>query len=128
MVVAVRVVVGVLLLAHGLVHLLYLATDVPEFSIEQSWVLPPAWRRPVAAVLLTATTGAFIALALAVWGLPGLRALWPGLTITAAGVSAVLLVMFWNHRLVLGVVIDAVLVVVAVTLPSWAQALVGEAL
>jgi hypothetical protein len=31
-VIAVRVVAGVLLLAHGLVHLLYLAPDVPEFS------------------------------------------------------------------------------------------------
>ncbi len=31
--IAVRVVAGVLLLAHDLVHLLYLAPDVPEFSI-----------------------------------------------------------------------------------------------
>jgi hypothetical protein len=45
MVIAVRVVAGVLVLAHGLVHLLYLAPDVREFSIDRSWrpdpVRPP---------------------------------------------------------------------------------------
>ena len=32
MMVAVRIVAGILLLAHGLVHLLYLVPDVSEFS------------------------------------------------------------------------------------------------
>ena len=38
--IVVRIVAGVLLLAHGSVHLLYLAPDVREFSIDRSWVLP----------------------------------------------------------------------------------------
>ena len=36
--VLVRVAAGVLLLAHGLVHLLYLADDVPEFPMDRSWL------------------------------------------------------------------------------------------
>lgn len=43
-----RVVVGVLLMAHGLVHLLYLAPDVTEFSRERSSLLSDPARRSVA--------------------------------------------------------------------------------
>jgi hypothetical protein len=58
-VIVVRVVAGVLLLAHGLVHLLYLAPDVPEFSLGRSWLLPEPARRPVARVLMAATVAGF---------------------------------------------------------------------
>jgi len=70
-VIAVRVVAGVLLLAHGWVHLLYLAPDVPEFSIGRSWLLPAPARRPVARVLMAATVAAFTLAALAVWACRG---------------------------------------------------------
>ena len=76
MVIVIRVVVGVLLLAHGLVHLLYLAPDVPEFSIDRSWLLPASARRPVALALMAATVAAFTLAALAVWGVPGLSGIW----------------------------------------------------
>ena len=46
--VVIRIVVGVPLLAHGLVHLLYLARNVPEFSVVSSWLVPDPARRPVA--------------------------------------------------------------------------------
>ena len=71
MIVVIRIVTGVLLLAHGLVHLLYLAQDVPEFSIQDSWLVPESARRPVALALIAATIAAFAVLALAVWGCPG---------------------------------------------------------
>ena len=48
----VRTIAGVLLLAHGLVHLLYLAPDDDAFSLE-SGPVPEAKRRPVAAVLMS---------------------------------------------------------------------------
>ena len=91
MVIAVRVVVRVLLLAHGLVHLLYLTPDVPEFSIGRSWLLPAPARRPVARVLMAATVAAFTLAALAVWGVPGLSSIWPALTIGACLLSMALL-------------------------------------
>ena len=58
--VVIRIVVGVLILAHGLVHLLYLARDVPEFSFASSWLVPESARRPVALVLMAATVAAFL--------------------------------------------------------------------
>ncbi len=120
-----RIVVGVLLLAHGLVHLLYLAPDVPEFSTEDSWLLPASGRRPVAVVLMAATVVAFALVALAVWQVPGLRAVWPAATVVAAALSALLLVLFWNWHLGLGLVIDVLLVLAAVVRPPWVERLLG---
>jgi len=125
MIVVIRVVTGVLLLAHGLVHLLYLAQDVPEFSIQDSWLVPESARRPVALALIAATIAAFAVLALAVWGVPGLSAAWPILAIVASTFSLVLLVAFWDTRVMLGVIIDIALITLAVTQPSWTQHIAG---
>ena len=94
MVIVIRVVVGVLLLAHGLVHLLYLAPDVPEFSIDRSWLFPASARRPVALALMAATVAGFALVALAVWGVPGLSGLSPALTLGACLLSMALLAAF----------------------------------
>ena len=125
MIVVIRVVTGVLLLAHGLVHLLYLAQDVPEFSIQDSWLVPESARRPVALALIAATIAAFAVLALAVWGMPGLSAAWPILAIVASTFSLVLLVASWDTRVMLGVIIDIALITLAVTQPSWTQHIAG---
>jgi hypothetical protein len=58
MMVVVRIATGVLLAAHGLVHLLYLVSDVPEFSLDQSWLVPEAARRPLGLSLMAATVAA----------------------------------------------------------------------
>ena len=120
MAVLLRVVVGVLLVAHGLVHLLYLAPETPEFSLDDS-LLPAGARRPVAVALMAATVLAFLLVALAVWQVPGLVGVWPVLTVVAAGLSLLLLVLFWDWHLVLGVVIDVLLVVAAVVRPDWLE-------
>ena len=115
-----RIVVGVLLIAHGLVHLLYLAPDVPVFSLEKSWIVPEGSRRPVAYALMAATILAFILVALALWGVPGLSSVWPVLTIVAATLSVVLLVAYWDTQLVFGIVIDLALLAAAIIRPDWA--------
>lgn len=125
MIVVTRIAVGVLLLAHGFVHLLYLLPDVPEFSFDGSWLVPQAARRPLGLALTTATVASFALLALAVWGIPGLSAVWPALAVVACLLSAVLLVVFWRHQLVFGLALDVAILVVAVTRPHWAQQLVG---
>ena len=122
--IAVRIVAGLLLLAHGFVHMLYLAPDVEEFSIDRSWLPDPA-RRPVAMALMLATVVAFALVALAVWGMPGLAGAWPALIIMACLLSVVLLVTYWNSALAIGIAIDLVLATVAVTRPDWADRLVG---
>jgi hypothetical protein len=119
-----RVAIGVLLIAHGLVHLLYLAPDVP-FELEDSWVVPERARRSVAYALMTATVLAFLLVALALWGVPGLSGAWPAVTITASCISMVLLAAYWSNQLVLGVVIDVALIIASATRPEWVESLVA---
>lgn len=125
MMVVARVVTGILLLAHGLVHLLYLAPDVPEFSLDKSWLVPDAARRPLGLGLMATTVATFLLLSLALWGGPGLSAAWPALTVVGALLSTVLLVAFWDIHLVFGLAIDVAIFAVTVTRPHWAQQLIG---
>lgn len=120
-----RVVIGVLLIAHGLVHLLYLTDDVPEFSLESSWLIPESAIRPVAMVLMWATVAAFGLLGLAVWGVPGLAGAWPGIAIIASILSLALLAGFWSWSLVFGVLIDVALIAIAVSRPEWTERIGG---
>lgn len=114
---AIRIIVGLLLIAHGLIHLLYLAPDVPELSATRGW-LPERMRRPVALVLMVGTVVAFTMLGLAVWGVPGLADAWPGIAIVAASLSLVLFVAFWVWALAFGVIIDVAIIVVALFQPD----------
>jgi hypothetical protein len=120
-----RIVIGVLLIAHGLVHLLYLTDNVPEFSIERSWLVPESASRAVAKVLTWATVAAFALLGLAVWGVPGLADAWPGIAIVASVLSLALLVAFWSWSLIFGVLIDVALIAVAVIRPEWTDRIGG---
>lgn len=119
-----RIVVGMLLIAHGLVHLLYLAPDTP-FSLEKSWIVPEGSRRPVAYLLMGATILAFILVALALWGVPGLSTVWPVVTMVGAGLSLVLLAAFWNTQLVFGIAIDLALLAAAIIRPDWVERLIA---
>jgi hypothetical protein len=123
--VVVRVAAGAFLVAHGLVHLLYLADDVPEFSMDQSWLVPGAARRPLALGLVAATIVGFLVVALAVWGLPGLSGWWPGVAVVACLLSMVLLGLYWDTWLMVGFAIDLAVLAVAVTHPDWVEPLMG---
>jgi hypothetical protein len=116
-----RVLIGILILAHGLVHLLYLADDVPEFSLDRSWLVPDGVRRPLGLGLVVATTVTFAILALAVWGVPGISAVWPTVVVVACLLSGVLLTLFWSRQLILGVAIDIGLVALVATRPSFLE-------
>jgi hypothetical protein len=105
--------------------LLHLARDVPEFSLASSWLVPESARRPVALVLIVTTVGAFLLVALAIWGVPGLSRIWPALTIAGASFSLVLLIAYWNKMLILGVAIDMALIAVAAIRPVWVQQIVA---
>ena len=120
-----RIVIGVLLIAHGLVHLLYLTDNVPEFSLERSWLVPESASRAVAIVLMWATVATFALLGLAVWGVPGLADAWPGIAIVASVLSLALLVAFWSWSLIFGVLIDVALISVAVIRPEWTDRIGG---
>lgn len=118
----VRIVLGVLLMGHGLVHLLwFVANDDPAwpFRLDRSWLLSEASRKPAAIALVGLVVASSTLLALAVWGVPGLTSIWPGLMVAAGATSLATLVAFWDRQLVLGVVIDVALIVVALWRPSW---------
>lgn len=124
--VLVRIVLGGLLVAHGLVHLLWLApSDDPAwpFRLDRSWLVPQATRKRVAVVLIVIIVAGFALLGLAVWGVPGLTSIWPVVAIGAAVASLAALVLFWNHQLLWGVAIDVALIVVALWHPAWTDRL-----
>jgi len=54
----IRVVVGILVIAYGLVHPLYLISEPKDpkfpFTLGRSWLLPDDARRPTAAAMLVA--------------------------------------------------------------------------
>jgi hypothetical protein len=121
----IRIVIGLLLIAHGLVHLLYLSSRVPEFNLENSWLVPESRTRPVGNVLIAATVAAFAFLGLAVWGVPGLVGAWSGIAIAGSVLSLVLLVAFWNWSLIFGVLVDLALIAVALLRPEWTERIGG---
>jgi hypothetical protein len=121
--VLVRIVLGMLVVAHGLVHLLWFAPshDDPAwpFRLDRSWLLSEATRTPIAIVLITLVVAGFALLGLAVWGIPGLTSIWPALAIGAAIPSLAALVLFWDRQLQWGIAIDVALIVVALWRPAW---------
>jgi hypothetical protein len=122
----VRLLLGLLLVAHGLVHLMWFApNDDPAwpFRLDRSWLLSEAARRPVAIALVALTVAGFAVLGLAVWGVPGLASIWPGLAIGSAVASLIALVLFWDRQLVWGMAIDVALIVVALWRPAWTDGL-----
>ena len=124
--VLVRIVLGVLLVAHGLVHLLWFAPNEDPawpFRLDRSGLVPEGTQKPVAVALVALIVAGFGLLGLAVWGLPGLAAIWPGLAIGAAVASLVALVLFWDRQLLWGVAIDVTLIVVALWRPGWTERL-----
>ena len=120
-----RIVIGLLLIAHGLVHLLYLTDDVSEFSLEDSWIVPESASRTVGMVLIWATVAVFALVGLAVWGIPGLSSIWPALAIAGSLLSLALMVAFWSWSLIFGVLIDVALIAIALTRPEWTDQIGG---
>jgi len=122
----VRGVLGLLLVAHGLLHLLWFTTSEDPawpFRRDRSWLVPAPARTPTAVVLVALVVVGFALLGLAVWGVPGLASIWPVLTTAAAVASLATMVVFWNRQLVVCVAIDLALIVVAWWQPSWADRL-----
>ena len=121
----IRAVVGLLLIAHGLVHLLYVSGEADDagyaFTLKESWLVPVAARHTIGVVLMAATVAAFALVGLAVWGVPFLSGHWPVLTVVAAALSLLLLVAFFDVRLVVGLAIDLSLIALVIASPGWTE-------
>ena len=129
MTVLIRIAAGLFVVAHGLVHLLYVIPkqDDPSFpfTLQESWLVPAAIRRPSGLVLVAATVAAFALLGLAVWGVPGLSGAWSVIAIVSASFSLVLIVAFWSSQFFVGIGIDVALIALAAIQPGWVEKIVG---
>lgn len=127
MIILIRIVAGLLLAAHGLVHLLYFVANPEDprwpFTLQKSWILPEALRRPAGIALIGLTVMLFLLLGLAVAGVPGLSSIWPLLAVAGSAVSLLTLAAFWNTQLLFGVAIDVALIAVALIRPDWTESL-----
>jgi hypothetical protein len=117
-----QILFGVFLIAHGLVHALYTSPRPPDagdtwpFDLDHSWLLGgagTALRRGIGKVLWVTALAGFVLTGLGVSGVPLLADMWRTLAIVSAGVSLLLMLIFWHRWLTFGVLIDlAILAVV----------------
>jgi hypothetical protein len=123
-----RWLLAVLLIGHGLVHVLF-AVPVPAatdggaawpFHVSQSWAITRVGLdlglvRVIGAVLIAITVAAFVLVALATVGVVIPSGWWQPTIALGAIASAATLVLFFDPQLVLGLGVDAVLLWVVAT-------------
>ncbi|HEY6013248.1 MAG TPA: hypothetical protein VIU37_04555 [Candidatus Limnocylindrales bacterium] len=121
------------LIGHGVVHTMFAISPAatsggPEwpFDVARSWAVTGAGLdlnvvRAVGAVLIAVVVGGFALAALSTVGLVVPAGWWPAAVGGSAVVSIVVLVLFFNPQLVLGIGIDAVLLW-AVATKAWVPA------
>ena len=112
-----RVVVGLFLIAHGLVHLLYFAPppeDDPRYPFvpEDRWFAKALGLRPSAAKAVVGTLAVVSALAFVVSGIALFASaeLWQPAAVVGSAVSLVLFVLFFHRWLVFGIAIDVAII------------------
>lgn len=108
------------LIAHGLMHVYYMTPAPPPgpvqwpFQLNHSWLLMPLRldniARPLGILLCLVTIMGFALTGLGMLGIPILNEWWRTLALVSASASLVLLVVFWNWMLVLGIVINGAII------------------
>ena len=114
----INTIVAIFLILHGLVHAILAMVPNPNepeagFAtfFSQSWLLsglglPESVGRPIAIFLAAVATIGFIAAGLALLNILVPFEWWRTLAIASAVVSLLLLVVFWNTYLIVGILID----------------------
>jgi len=116
---AVRILIALFLIAHGLVHMIMATIPVNETSGARDPYFPSWWRsntdpawpasrlglspnivRTAGYILWMAALVLFLAAGLGLLGVPGLRAIWVSLAAIASVVSLVMAALFWNPNYV----------------------------
>ena len=128
-----RIIVGVFLILHGLVHLLYFGQSARFFELQPGMTWPVgSWAfskflgdkaaRTVASILCVLAALGFIIGAV---GLLASQSWWRAAAVISAVLSAVLYILFWNGRLQhldhqggIGVLLDAA-ILIAVLVFRW---------
>jgi hypothetical protein len=118
---------GLFLIAHGWIHGSYLqkrpeqkpGAPVWPFELGHSWLLSPlgvpgGMVKGIGTLLAIVTVAGFTVSGLGWLGVPVLKTWWVPATIVSSIASLLLLLLYWNTMLVLGIVIDAVILYLAV--------------
>lgn len=116
------IVFGVFLIAHGLVHVAFLAPNPPgaedyPFDMSRSWASDMIPIETLAVVGRTAAiiaTLSFVAAGLGLVGMPPFAGLWRVAAILGVVTSIDVMTAFWSRWFVLGVVIDVAILLAAV--------------
>jgi len=114
----VRVIAGLFLIAHGLVHLSYVTSKPKDaaasypFVPEERWFPRALGLGPSAAKTVAGTLAVACAIAFAIAGIALLldAALWQPAAVVASLISLVLMVLFFHPWLVLGIAIDVAII------------------
>jgi hypothetical protein len=131
-----RILIGLFLIAHGLVHAVLAAAPLPEAGKPRTPFFPSWWRTavdplwPIMRLGVPAETArsngyamwvvqliCFVLAGLGLLGVPGLDVLWRGFAVFSAIFSLMFLGFYWHPWLIIGMVID--LVIVAGYIMSW---------
>jgi uncharacterized membrane protein YphA (DoxX/SURF4 family) len=112
-----RILVGLFLVAHGLVHLLYL-TPRPEedqsypFVPETRWITRALGLEPARARKLAGALAVVAAVAFAVAGCALIvdAAIWQPAAVVASSISLALLLVFFHPWLLIGIGLDIVII------------------
>lgn len=128
------IILAVFLIAHGLVHLGLTAAPNPAdpdtkpgaffTTPERSWLLPrlgfnPPMVKWTGILLVALATLGFVLAALGIFGVPGLSAVWWAIAVASAGVSLLLLILFWHPWLLVGILIDVGIMVGILSILLW---------
>jgi hypothetical protein len=118
-----KFVLAFFLILHGLIHLGYFSPAPADpnypFSLKQSWVGPTfglyePQLRVIGILLGLITVIGFLVSGLATAGVVVPQSWWPAFTAIAAIASFMMLLIFWQSWLVIGVLIDVILLVAVI--------------
>ncbi|MFC1997040.1 hypothetical protein ACFLXI_05465 [Chloroflexota bacterium] len=131
-----RIILGLFIIAHGLVHAILAVAPNPAdpdakpgaffTAVERSWLLPQLGLSASAVqwvgfILVVLSTLGFVLAGLGIFGVAGLSAIWRTVAIISSCVSLTLLVLFWHAWLPVGVLID-IAILVALIWADWPPA------
>lgn len=117
----VKILFGLFLIAHGLVHAGLAAAPIPNdpeskpgaffTAPARSWLLPQLGLGASAIqwfgiILVVLATAGFVLAGLGVLGVPGLNTIWRTVAVISSCLSLLLLILFWHPWLIVGVLID----------------------
>ena len=116
-----KILFGVFLIAHGLVHAILAAAPIPNdpeskpgaffTASDRSWLLPQLGMNAstvqwIGIILVALSTLGFVLAGLGVFGVPGLTTVWRTVAVVSSCTSLLLLILFWHPWIIVGVLID----------------------